>query len=386
MELAQIKDDLKGYLTESKNLVTLDRNDIQELADRVCPQIKEAQSVFYDGFSSSINSLMSGQEEIVRSLTQCCSVVERGQLTIEDNFRRDATLMRVGNVTLSQQVLQNGKRSSRAARAINKSITQLRQQSRVDNKQIKKMIAKIGHRQQGSSLEISSIQFTRHSGTLEAVIIPLLLMKSSLHHAVSQYLEAPTAGMPRECLEFLVRQFEELLACSHVVSSQNIYRRLAESGGECDTKMQCNLGTAAFVNPLITSTYDTGHFRRLLNHHDSVGSLTIHADTHRTGKREEIAVSFAFVPEGFGNSLPNGVAASFQYYGLRSGAPSITRSLREIRYISARSPIHEAIAADDLSQVRELILQGQARPWDRNWGDRNLLAVRIRSFWGGGGC
>lgn len=220
MELALIKDDLKGYLTESKSLVTLDTNNIRELTEQVCSQVKKAQSSFYNDSTNSINVLMTGQEEIVRSLKQCCSVVERGQLRIEQSSREDLILTKVANVNLTQQVLRNGKRSYRTARTINKSITQLRQQNRVENRQLRKLIAKIDHGRQVSGFEISSIQPTRHSETLEAVVLPLSLMRSSLYRAISRCLEIPTIDVPQEYLEFLARQFEELLACSHVVSSQ----------------------------------------------------------------------------------------------------------------------------------------------------------------------
>lgn len=145
--------------------------------------------------------------------------------------------------------------------------------------------------------------------------------------------------------------------------------------------MPFNPGTAAFVNSFVAPTGDDmGQFRRILHHRDPAGSLYICAQVRRTSRRKDIGVSFAFVPEDLGGSLPHGVAASFRYNGLSHGTPSITRSLREIRYIHPYSPIAEAIAADDLSQVQEFMAQGQVRPWDRNWESRNLLVVCVRSL------
>ena len=222
---------------------------------------------------------------------------------------------------------------------------------------------------------------------LEGLMLSLLMMKSSLVSALSQLKSKSSLDISEEETEFLLSEFDNLVAFSHEASALRIRQRSTKVEGEdrpsrgCinHTSMARNyaLDVDSFSQPSLTRRKRL----RALSHADASGRLILTLSNRAgdiSGRPAGVLnAAFSYVPNVYIHKI--GVYATFRKE-IRTGLnPSIKRSLRVIRVFdygdSTYCQLLKILQEDDLHRLQRMLSCGQIRPWDQNWGGWNLLTV-----------
>ena len=219
-------------------------------------------------------------------------------------------------------------------------------------------------------------------------MLSLLMMKSSLVSALSELKSESFLEISEEETEFLLSEFENLVAFSHEASALRIRQRSIKAEGEdgpsrgCVNHRSMARNYALDVDSLSQSTVTRRGRLRTLSHADASGTLELRFENKAcdlNGRPASVLkASFSYVPNQ--NVHRTGLYATFQKE-IRMGLnPSIERSLRVFRIFpkdmdgTCIGPL-ELLQADDLNGLQRMLSYGQVRPWDQGWYGWNLLSV-----------
>ena len=233
---------------------------------------------------------------------------------------------------------------------------------------------------------LPNCSLAQHS-RLEGLMLSLLMMKSSLVSALSELKSKSSLDISEEEIEFLLSEFENLVAFSHEASAVRIRQRCIRPEGEdrpsrgCinHTSMTRNyaLDVDSFSQPSVTrrerlrtSSYADASGRLNLSFEDRAGDVN--------GRPASVLnATFSYVPNR--DFYKIGLYATFRKEIRRGLNPSVKRSLRVIRVFdygdSTYSQLLKVLQEDDLHGLQRMLSCGQIRPWDQNWGGWNLLSV-----------
>lgn len=233
---------------------------------------------------------------------------------------------------------------------------------------------------------LPNCSLAQHS-RLEGLMLSLLMMKSSLVSALSELKSESSLDISEEETDFLLSEFENLVAFSHEASVLRIRQRSIKAEGEdrpsrgCinHTSMTRNyaLDVDSFSQPTVTRTKRL----RALSHADALGRLILTFENRAgdiNGRPASVLnAAFSYVPNVYVHKI--GVFATFRKE-IRMGLnPSIKRSLRVIRVLdygdSTYCQLLKVLQEDDLHGLQRMLSYSQIRPWDQNWGGWNLLSV-----------
>ena len=224
----------------------------------------------------------------------------------------------------------------------------------------------------------SSSALAQHSG-LEGMMLSLMLMRTSLYDAVSNLRSEQQTKISKDGIDLLLAEYQDLVAFCHEAAAIRINRRsgrLAAENEESETlPVRGSMSTEYSVAIDSSSESESGpKYRWCTNSHSSrLGHLTLRfleeIEDHNSLPSKIVGASFLFAPSMDVHS--SGVYASFQKQMRMAQNPSITRVLREIRFVSQDAMI--AIANDDLPTFRDMLSSGRIRPWDL---DEDVFPVR----------
>ena len=357
-------------------------------------QITEVYSVLNISTTETRNLVSSGFGTAQSDIEQVAVKMAHSQAELQTNIQ-------TSHDYLYQAVSQAGVQTSRGIESIQNDVqdvnllVQHKQQHAMQEflhinqciKNVNSMLSQVLSLYSGREGSLPNCSLAQHS-RLEGLMLSLLMMKSSLVSALSELKSKSSLGISEEETEFLLGEFENLVAFSHEASALRIRQRSIKSEGEDwpsrgyinHTSMARDyaLDVDSFSQPIVTRR---GRWRRLY-HADASGTLELkfenRVDDVNGRPASVLNATISYVPTVEVHNI--GVFVAFRKE-LRMGLnPSINRSLRVIRVLhyendSTYGQLIDLLWADDLHGLQRMLSCGQIRPWDQDWDGWNLLSV-----------
>ena len=231
----------------------------------------------------------------------------------------------------------------------------------------------------------SSSALVQHSG-LEAMMLSLMLMRTSLYDAFSNLRSEEQIKISKDGVDLLLAEYQDLVAFCHEAAAIRIERRSdgvrAQSEELKTLPVHGSMSTeySVAVDSLPRSESGPKYRWCTKSYFNTLGHLTLkfleEIGDYEGLPTKIVGASFLFIPSMDVHST--GVYASFQKQMEMAEKPSIARVLREIRIVG-----QDAITAfqyDDLPTIQNLLSNGHIRPWDLDKccignKNRNMITV-----------
>lgn len=231
----------------------------------------------------------------------------------------------------------------------------------------------------------SSSALVQHSG-LEAMMLSLMLMRTSLYDAVSNLRSEEQIKISKDGVDLLLAEYQDLVAFCHEAAAIRINRRsdrLGAESGELKTlsdhgPMSTEYSVA--IDSLTRSESEPKYRWCTKSYFNSLGHLTLkfleEFGDYEGLPTKIVGASFLFIPSMDVHST--GVYASFQKQMKLAEKPLIARVLREIRVVGQDAI--RAFQVDDLPTIQNMLSSGHIRPWDLDKccignANRNMITV-----------
>ena len=356
-QVAEVRNMLNTSATETRNLVSSKVGTVRSDLEQVAVELAISQEGVQTSIQTSHDHL---HQEILHTGVQTSHGIQRIQNDLMDiNF-----LMQ----HYQQHTLQEFLQMSQSIKNIDSMLSR---------------VLSLYSGREESLLECSLVEHPR----LEGIMFSLLMMRSSLVSAISELKSNSSLDISEDETEFLLGEFENLVAFSHEASALRIRQRCIKAEGEdwpchgCTnhTSMTRNyaLDVDSFSQPAVTRRE-----RRTSSHADASGKLKLSFE-NRTGDvsgrpASILDATFSYVPNQ--DVHKTGVYATFRKEMRVGFKPSVNRSLRAARIFprvmdSTFNNLIEVLQADDLQGLQRMLSCGQIRPWDQELGGDNLLTV-----------
>ena len=356
-QMTEVRNVLDTTATETRTLVSSEfgtvRSDIKQVAANV--------AIGQEGLQ---NYIQTSHDHLYGEVSNARVQTSRGIESIQNDLRDVNFLVQHDQQHTMQEILQ-----------LNQSI-----------KNIDSMLSQVLSLYSEREESLPNCSLAQHS-RLEGLMLSLFMMKSSLVSALSELKSNSSLDISEEETEFLLSEFENLVALSHEASALRIRQRSIKAEGEDrpsrgyinHTSMARNyaLDVDSFSHPIVTRREPL----RTLSQADALGRLTLTFE-NRAGDIDGrptsvLNATFSYVPNVDVQNI--GLYATFRKE-IRMGLnPSIKRSLRVIRVFeygdSTYHQLLKVLQEDDLHGLQHMLSCGQIRPWDQNWGGWNLLSV-----------
>lgn len=356
-QVTEVRNVLDTSATETRTLVSSEFSTVQSNVEQVAVKVAISQEELQTNIQTSHDHLY---QEVSLAGVQTSHGIKK----IQNDLRDTNLLVQRNRQHTMQEILQ-----------LNQSV-----------KNIDSMLSQVLllYSERGENLlECSLAQHPR----LEGIMLSLLMMKSSLVSAISELKSKSSLDTSDEEIDFLLNEFENLVAFSHDASALRIRQRCIKAEGEEQpprgrtrhTSMASSyaLDVDSFSRPTVTRREPL----RRLSHADALGILKLSFENRAgdvNGRSESILnATFSYVPNPDMHRI--GVYAAFRKEIQMGLNPSIKRSLRVIRvfdyYDSTYDQLNDVLRADDLHGLQRMLSCGQLRPWDQDWDGWNLLTV-----------
>ena len=356
-QVTEVRNVLDTSATETKTLVSSEFGTVRSNIEQVAVKVAVSQEGLQKFIQTSHDHLY---QEVSHAGLQTSHGIERIQ-----NDLRDTNILVQRNLQHTiQEFLQ-----------LNQSIKNI-------DSMLSRVLLLYSEREE-ALLDCSLAQHPR----LEALMLSLLMMKSSLVSAISELKSKSSLDISEEETEFLLSEFENLVGFSHQASALRIRQRCIKVAGEDRTSCRCTNHTSItqnyaldvdnFSQPIVTRRERL----RTLSHADASGIMKLSFESRAgdiNGRPTSVLnATFSYIPNLDVHST--GLYAAFRKEMRMGLNPSIKRSLRVIRvfdyYESTYEELTNVLREDDLHGLQRMLSCGQIRPWDQNWCGWNLLTV-----------
>ena len=356
-------------------------------------QITDVRDIFQVSLTETRNQISTELNTVGTGIEQVASKI------ILDQHETN-TSQRTTHDRLHWDVLQTGRRSTRGLETIRNDIRDVsnltRRDQRQNTQQQRRLYRSINHIESMLS-ELSEIrlepQGNRPQSTLvrptclDSIMLSLMLMRSNLYCAVFHLESAVSAKASEDVGKFLLDEFEKLVA--FVREAWELHNRQSFNKVDGDDNRLPQLTNCTTLcdysmndNSFPISTITLRKRWRSLSHFGPLGALEVRFEV-KTEARNVVPTSIVIASFNFTPNLDvhnTGLFAMFRREMQTARKPSISRTLRVIRQIARDDdqvgrPLVTALIHDDLRCVQHMLSSGQIRPWDQDWGGRNLLKV-----------
>ena len=364
-QVTEVRSVLNTSATETKDLVSSEFGSVRSDIEQVAVKMAHSQ----EGLQANIQN---SHDYLYQAMSQVGVRTSRGIESIQNDVRDVNLLVRNDQQQTMQEFLQ-----------INQNI-----------KNVDSMLSKVLSLYSGREESLPNCSLAQHS-RLEGLMLSLLMMKSSLVSALSELKSKSSLEISEEESEFLLSEFENLVAFSHEASALRIRQRSIKAEGEDWPSRGCiNHTTMARNYALDVDSFSHPAVRlrerlRTFTHANASGILKLSFENKAYDLNGQPAsvlkASFSYVPSQ--NVHRTGLYATFQKKIGMGLNPSIGRFLRVIRKFPSDidgtciGP-SELLRADDLNGLQRMLSNGQIRPWDQvvtpsdqSWYGWNLLTV-----------
>ena len=356
-QVTEVRNVLDISTTETRNLVSSEvgtvRSDIEQVA------VKAAVS--HEGLQANIQT---SHDHLYQEVSHAGALTSQGIKTFQNDLRDTNLLVQRNQQHTMQEFLQ-----------MNQSI-----------KNIDSMLSHVLSLYSGRDESLLDCSLVQHP-CLEGIMFSLLMMRSSLVSAISELKSKSSLEISEEEIEFLLNEFEHLVAFSHDASALRIRQRCIKVKGEDRPSHRCTnytsmardyaLDVDSFSQPTVTRRVRL----RTLSHSDASGILRLRFENRAgdvNGRPASILnTSFSYIPNlGVSETAVYATFRKEMRFGLN---PSIKRSLRVIRVFARADSTYvqliNVLITDDLHSLQRMLSCGQIRPWDQDWCGWNLLGV-----------
>ena len=356
-------------------------------------QIIDVRDIFQASLKETRNQVSTELDTVRNDIEQVISkiILSQDEINTSQRMRHDR---------LHWDVLQTGNRGTRGLEGIRNDIRDVSILTRKIQRQntlhgrglyrsinhIESMLSELSAMRlepQGNRPQSALVQ----QSCLDSIMLSLMLMRSSIYCTGSHMKSAICAKASGDVGEFLLDEFEKLVTFIREASELHNRQSLNKVDGDSNRLPQFPTNTATLRNYslnadhfLFSNVNSKKQWRRIS--HCALGRLDVRFEEKTEARNlmptSIVIASFHFIPNL--NFHSTGVFASFRREMQIASKPSISRTLREIRQITRDDdqvgrPLVTALINDDLRCIRYMLSSGQIRPWDQDWGGRNLLQV-----------
>ena len=355
LQVADVRNVLGTSATETRTLVSSEfgtvRSDIEEVAVKV--------AISQGGLQKDIQT---SHDHLYRELSHAGAQTSQEMEKFQNDLRDTNLLVQRNWQHTMQEFLQ-----------MNQSIKSI-------DSMLSQVLSLYSGREE-SLLDSSLVQHPR----LEGIMFSLLMMRSSLVSAISELKSKSFLEISQEEIEFLLNEFEHLVAFSHDASALRIRQRCIKAEGEEQPPRRCTNHTsvpgnyALEVDSFSQPTVTRSERLRTLSHAGASGILKLSFGNRAGNVNGQSAsvlhASFSYTPN---LDVHETLYATFRKEMRMGLNPSIQRSLRVIRSFDNNDIYQQLriiLRADDLYGLQRMLSCGQVRPWDQDWRGWNLLTV-----------
>ena len=356
-QVTEVRNVLDASTTETRNLLSSGvgtvRSDIEQVAAKV--------AISQEGLQTNIQT---SHHHLYQEVSHAGVQTSHGIEKIQNDLRDTNLLVQRNRQHTMQEFLQ-----------LNQSIKNI-------DSMLSQVLSLYSEREE-SFLDFSLAQHP----DLEGIMFSLLMMKSSLISAISKLKSKSSLDINEEETEFLLNEFENLVAFSHDASALRIRQRCIKAAGEdrpscgCSNYTSMKQGYVLDVDSFSQPTVTQRERLRRLYHADASGILKLSFENRAgdiNGRPASVLnASFSYIPNI--NVHKTGVYAAFRKEMRMGLNPSIKRSLRVFRKLNWDDSIYwqlkHVLIFDDLHGLLRMLSCGQIRPWDQDYDGWNLLTV-----------
>jgi hypothetical protein len=357
-----------------RNQISLTRDDIRNLA--VASQTSQADSV--DLVCQAITQSAGSTSTLIESLQRENRTSVSGISAQLRSFQRDVKQDASGHSSLIQSFQREVRNDTRMRLRRDRSQFNRTMRMNSDVRQMKSMLARFATIHiRGEDRQTQVI----NGVNVETLTTPLILMKSKFYAAITQLF----GNEYKEDAQFLLQEFDVLLAASYEVSAQSLRDKQRKPHNSpirgCDSSEtgidSQHLGdmnstgqvTAAARLPLVRR-------QRFYGCSCTPSNLIISIEKRQASEGSGGAIvraGFEFTPQ-YALSR-KGVSVIFEKAIQASVYPTISRHIRTFNVIPDDHPIYLAVFNDDLDAFRYFLADGIVKPWDRTEPGRSLIQV-----------
>jgi hypothetical protein len=211
---------------------------------------------------------------------------------------------------------------------------------------------------------------------LESLVLPLLLMKPLLYKAISRLLSEDKILLSKEEANFLIEEFQDLLATCHEASAHTIRETHKPTLGRRRPHDFPVTRSIAASQTAASPTKSLVNRKQKKVLYTNVGSLAVELGrSHSTNVSDftgSFHARFLFIPSG----AHYGISAAFEK-AMGLGGPRIHRQIRVVNQLPNDHLICKALEMDDLSILRDILAKKDVSPWDWTNDGVPLLEVRL---------
>ena len=354
--------------------------------------------------------VMEARKDLTSSVAETKNLVITNFSTIGNSIERIAsqaasdhaglqTEIRHGHDSIRQQVSLTERQGCRNLKGLQKDFRDMRSSTRKTQLDNRRELLRLDHslRRLDSmlsglcSLHVSSggvdssSALVQHSG-LEAMMLALMLMRTSLYDAVSDLRSEAQRTISQDGVDLLLAEYQDLVAFCHEAAAIRIHQRSDGPRAQSEEMkpLPVNKGMSTEYSIAVDSLpmSESGQKYRWCtkSYFSTLGRLTLkfleQSGDYASLPTRIVGASFLFIPSS--DIYSTGVWASFQTEMKMAQKTSIARQMREIR-IAPLATI-AAIRHDDLPAIQHMLSNGDLRPWDLDGicyhdASRNLIAV-----------
>jgi len=363
-----------------RNQISLARDDIRNLA--VANQASHADSVdlVCQAITQSAGSTSTSIESLQRENRTSASAISAQLRSFQHDVKQDAS----DHSSLIQSFQREVRNDARMR--LRRDRIQFNRTMRMnsDVRQMKSMLARFATINiRGEDRQTQAI----NGVNVETLTIPLMLMKSKFYALITPLFGNGSEHGYKEDAQFLLQEFNALLAASHEVSARSLRDKQRKphnspirgcNSSETGIDSQ-HLGgqnsagqvTAAARLPLVRR-------QRFCGCSCTPGKLIVSIEKRQASEGSGGAIvraGFEFTPQ-YALSR-KGLSVIFEKAIQASMYPTISRRIRTFNVIPGDHPIYRAVFNDDLGAFRYFLADGIVKPWDRTEPGDSLIQVRF---------
>ena len=373
-------------LYRKNDLATRERDEVLHT------QVMEARKDLISSVAETKNLVITHFSTIGNSIEHIASQAASDHAGLQTEIRH-------GHDSIRQQVSLTERQGCRKLKGLQKDFRDMRSSTRKARLDDRREMLRLDHSIRRlesmlsglSSLHISSegvdssSALVQHSG-LEAMMLSLMLMKSSLDDAVSNLRSDAQIKISKDGVDLLLAEYQDLVAFCHEAAAIRIHQRSDGPRAQSEEmqSLPVNKGMSTKYSVAVDSlpVSESGQKYRWCtkSYFSTIGRLTLkfleQSGDYNSLPTRIVGASFLFIPSL--DVQKTGVWASFQKEMKMAEKPSIARQMREIR-IAPPATI-DAVRHDDLPAIQHMLSNGDLRPWDLDGlcyhnSSRNLIAV-----------
>ena len=356
-QVTEVRNALNTSATGTRSLVSSEVSTVRSDIEQVAVKVASSQEALQKNIQTSHEHLF---QEVSHAGVQTFHGIER----LQNDVRHTNLLVQRNRQHTMQEILQ-----------LNQSIRNL-----------DSMLSQVLFLYSGREESLLNCSLAQHP-RLEGLMLSLLMMKSSVVSAISELKSKSSLDISNEEIDFLLNEFEYLVAFSHDASALRIRQRCIKAEGEDGlsrrwtnhTSMSGNyaLDVDSFSQPTVMRRERL----RTLTHADAAGTLKLSFENRAgdvNGRPSSILnATCSYIPNI--DVHKTGVSAAFRKEMRMGLNPSIKRSLRVNRVFDIRDStfvqLIRVLKDDNLYGLQRMLTCGQIRPWDQVVGGDNLLTV-----------